>query len=1085
MSLHKIHILLIFLFLWVGSVTLAAADGGTLFFTTIVEQGNLGTPQVVLEWGALDGKLPTEINSFKLYRSTNGGNHDWLADINHTLAAADNLKTMVQSDLPSRTTSLIENLDRMSGSEGGEVIDNGNFADYLHGLLDPISPSYNSLKVMLLSRAHLSAARAQGLAFIDNSVNASSTYHYILTAVTAGGESQPIGQSGNVDPSQETILPAPTGLAQVRLSECSALGGGLDDNKINLRWHMPSGPQNIGLNAVTYGYELFWSTSDLGVVDFRQTIPANLYRVIQEPVVVAGAPPVDGPDSYLAKDGPENHNNSETGPAWKRGQSYFYYLTARDIAGHYSAPVSAVELTVEDGKPPRAIWNAHVREVKDPNDNETPRLALMWDAPTARNFTRYYGTNRNICSATTEEVCWVSPEQSCNTDTPRCADLEVDHYDIFRFDSPQQATDWGIDTDGDGWPDNQDSEPCNPEVHPSGIHPAQWVATIDPDDGLYTRALTENHDQIFYIDDQEEGIPQLNKVYWYKILAVDATGNQSPLSPSIRGVLYDRSQPDPSATISRQNCSYSADLPGDCGVMLPEDGDAFIVRDTTGKAKSYKLLQVCGLTVNGITMRVLDSGQVDSEGVARIKSSSLPTLDLVNKCVLAPCNGFQTVVVRFYDKNGEIVDTTPGVDLVNSCSYQGCATLNESCTWEEIDESQPIVDDSVQVCVPLEAGQSARVYYETPGGMSAFHTFPPATLSGEVCEIFDDFAGLTPADICLGVRVFSENHVGSIMQYLGCLELPAQDKQPPPRPLLDAPEAMSNGDGDFFNLHWSMPTAGIGSYILKISSADGSSYQSLWDIHPDDSGRYPYPYQLNQEDIAKEWCFQVRALATDMQVSEWSNEQCDTWSLGEQENLPWPPVAEPEIVEGESIGAFYMENAYDHYPVLVLSDNLAPITESLLTCNSIPSCGIWGIEFEPGISPCMGDMELTFYNCPVSSLIESNITASNFIVYRQQSGHDFVQVSPLIEGFHSITTVDDKLTPVDHLQDPFITFMNIHQEIVTGVSDAAAIGTGVRVLFKDRYPFKGGTDIRYKLVSINHKTGEPEKVFTSNWVSIP
>ncbi len=1080
MVLHTIRILFISLAVLMGSASLTMADGGTIFFAALVEKSDQATPQVVLEWGGLDGELPSGITAFKLYRSVNGAGHQWLADISHTLADINTLNSIAENDLSSRFSRLIDNLNRMSISEGGQAIDSGNFASYLHELMSPTSPAYNPLKVLLLSRAHLNAARGLGLAYIDDSVLAASSYHYILTAVTAGGESQPIGQSDIVAPGLETVLPAPTGLTQVRLSSCSPLGGGLDDNKINFRWDIPAEPQDIGLKAMTYGYELFWSAADLGIIDFRQGIPANLHRVNQEPVVMAGPVDEDGPDSYLAKDGKENHVTSEQGPEWRPGQSYFYYLTARDIAGHYSAPVSAVQLTVEDGQPPRTIWNSRVSEIKDPLDNLTPRLALVWDAPTSLNFARYYGSNRNICSATVEEVCWVGPEQSCTTDTPRCADLAVDHYRIFRFDSPQQAAQWGIDTDGDGWPDNLEDDPCDPTLHPEGSRPRQWIATVSPDDPQFSRDLNETHRQIIYIDRQEPGIPELNKVYWYKVLAVDTKGNQSPLSPPLRGVLYDRSQPDPSAVISRQVCNYSSGLPGDCDPLQPLTGDSLIVLDNTGKATSYKLYQSCGfsLLAGGPVLQLLDSGQLDSEGVGHIKISSLP---IDETCTLPLCNVSSKLFVSFYDENGGQVAYSLAFVIKNACSYLGCITLEESCSWEEITGNHPLVDGPVQVCVPLEAGQSARVYYDTAEGMSAFHTFPPATVSGEVCAIFDDLAGLTPDDICLGVRTFSANHVGSAMQQLGCLELRSQNQQPPPRPLLDAPEAVRTDKGDFFNLHWSMPTAGIGSYILKFSSEGSSSYQSLWNLQPDDTGRYPYPHPLGREDMAKEWCFQVRALATDMQASDWSNEQCDTWYPGARETLPWPPVAEPEVVEGESLGAFYMETAWDHYPVLVLSNDLTAVIQNL------PSCGATYCNSRGTVtsSPCMEDRELLFYNCPAADLIRHQIVASSFIVYRQESGHDFVQVSPLIEGFHSVTTISDKLIPVDHIQDPFITFLDVYPEVVTGVGDPEAIGAGIRVLFKDRYPFSPGSRIRYKLVSIHQETGEPEQVFTSNWVDIP
>ncbi|MCB2182797.1 MAG: hypothetical protein KQH63_12260 [Desulfobulbaceae bacterium] len=1078
--LHTIQILFFSILLALGGVITVHAESGSLFFAAIVENDNYGNPQTVLEWGALEGEIPTGITTFKLYRSTDNGDHLWLADIPYNLVGPDTLGNYVLGDLPFRSDALIENLSRMSVSEGRGEIDYFNFKLYLYNLLDPASPDYDRLKVMLLSRAHLSAARAQGLAYIDDDVSATSSYHYLLTAVTAAGESLPIGQSSTVDPSQETILPAPGGLVQVRLSECSALAGGLDDNTIHFSWDIPGGPQYMGFNALTYGYELFWSTADLGVLDFRDGIPAGVFRVNQEPVVVSGPAAGLGPDNYLAKDGPENHTE---GPLWKPGQIYFYYLTARDITGHYSDSVAPVPLTVSDAMPPRAVWNAHTIEVKDPVDNTTPRLALVWDAPTSVNFARYYGGNRTLCSADDDEVCWVGSGESCTSDTLRCADLAVEHYRIFRFDSAQEAAEWGIDTDGDGWPDIREisgAERCNPNLHPSGT-PPEWIKTIGADDPLTSRNLTETHRQIYDID---YDITADNHVYWYKIIAVDGQGNQSPLSPPLRGVLYDRSQPVPAATVSVQDCTYAADSAGDCGTALPEADDVYVLRDLTGDAASYKLMQVCGLNAGyGVAWNLLDSGEFDQDGLARIKNDKFPNTD----CIATPCNGFSSFVVRFFDAGGRSLADTDVFIPKNTCVFQGCITLEKACEWLQADGSYSVAQEPVRVCVDLQTGQSARVYYQTTDGMSPFYTFPTAGTNGEACHDFTDLDGLTPADICLGVRVFSENHIGSIMANIGCFELHAKDNQPPPTPLLDAPEPIRNVDGDFFQLYWSMPAAGIGSYTLKVRGEDGTSYVSLWDRQPDASGRYPYLQPLAPEDIGKEWCFQLRALGTDMQASDWSLEQCGVWQLEEPENLPWPPVAEPELVAGESIGAFYMATDMDHRPVLVLSDDITPGIESITCQTSTPFCDMhtYGTVGDPGVSPCIRDNELVFYSCPACSVMEAQMAALHFIVYRQESGHDFIQISPLIEGFHCTTEFTTKNLPVYRLQDPFITLMEIDPEVVTGVSDPVAIGGGTRVLYKDRYPFKAGSQLRYKLVSINPLTGEPDKVFTSNWVVIP
>ena len=1049
--------------------TPAGATSGKLLFTAIVEHSAQGDPQVLLEWAPLEGNIPQEIQQFKLYRAEGSNGYQLLADIPFQLVPLETLDNYIRTDVDFRTNSLVHDLDRYSRSKNGPAITIDNAASSLHQLLDPGESNHDPLQTMLLTRAHLSAARGRGLAFIDTTVNSSATYSYILTAVANDTESKPIGEITGVQPAVETVLPAPTGLAQVRLATCSALGGGRDDNAINFTWDVPDSPRDLGLKAVTYGYDLFWAAENQGTIDLRQDIPEQLHRVNQEPVVVAGPPPAEGPDSFLAKDGPASHT---TGPAWKRGQKYWYYLAARDISGQYCGPVTPVEMTVVDAMPPHAIWNAHSQEIKDPDDDTTPRLALVWDAPDPVNFARYYRDSRTFCTSSSDEICWVDRGRSCDSETPRCADLAVDHYLIFRFDSPQQAASWGQDTDGDLWPDIFEYDPdpakdtsCDPTRYPSGTLPA--MQTITPDDLTHSRNLNENHRQIFYID---KSITADNKVHWYRVIAVDEQGNQSPLSPPLRGVLYDRSQPEPDARVLSEKCTYFI-YKDECEIP-PEKDDVIHVQDTTGgDASSYSLIRHCNGEL-GSFEQILATGRLDENGSGSITSAQLP---LDPECRLTGCQGYSELFLRYYDAGGRVLADYGPLSLESLCGYNGCWPLDKSCRWEQPGtETIPVVKEPLQVCVNLEAGQSARVYHQTPSGMSPFYSFPVATAPGSTCHQFDDLAGLAPSDICLGVRVFSENHVGSRMLYLGCMELHAKDQAPPPAPLLNPADPVVRNGENFFDLHWSMPAAGIGSYILRIKAPDGESYQSLWDVQQDDMGLYPYSHPVNKPQDGDEWCFQVRALSTDMLAGDWSNTQCNTWQQAPEPNLPWPPVAEPEVLG--NLGAFYLDTSHDAQPVLVLSEDISGVERVFSGCSEIPDCT------DKGELACLRNAKFSIWNCPVCDIIADAMPTRTFLVYRQEEGHDFIQISPLIESFHCTGHgTDQEYESV--LNDPFIAFMDVDTSAVEGVDDPARIGGGVRVLFKDRYPFETGSRIRYKLVSIDPVTGEPTRVLTSNWVT--
>ncbi len=1052
----------------------AASAAGRLFFTTIVEKNDAGDPQVVAEWGALDGELPAEISSFRLYRSEDGGSFVLVAELPFTLSSVSELESLASSDTAERFGALLSDLARISADmePPGPDIDETNFADFLYSLLLPSSPYFDPLRAMLLTRAHLAAARGQGLAFIDTKVEPGVTYKYMLTAVTGSGESLPVGQSGAVNVSNITVLPAPTGLRQVRLSACSPLRGGMDDNLIHMVWDLPVRPEEIGLRALIYGYDIYWTDSDRGSVDFRDGVPPGFHKVNPAPVLASGPPPSEGPDSYLAVDSAENHTE---GPEWKSGQAYYYYLVSKDIAGHYCGPVPAVRLVVVDATPPHAVWDAHSMEIADTNASTgktTSRLAIVWDQHNSANFVRSFGSSRVICSASAKEVCYVNSDETCDSATPRCTDLDVENYLVFRFDSPDAASQWGTDSDGDHWPDDIEeasgTDPCDATSTPGG-EPPELAAIISPDDASYYRDISPSHRQMVFVD---SAVAPDNHVYWYRIVAVDNSGNQSPLSPPIRGVLYDRTQPEPNAKIKIPFCYYEAVIDRRCDDD-PDGETLLVLKDMTGDAASFSFFQVCSQD-DIRRWRKLADGKMQN-GTAFITYRMLEQY----QCQAPECGyKFQSdFVVRFYDSQGNVLTDTPPFSLETLCYFAGCVNLYKTCEEGTLNSPNFVPKLPVKVCVDLDEGESARVYYQTPSGMSPFYTFDPVGASGQYCQLLDRIEGIAPADLCLGVRVFSKNHVGSVMKFLGCLELHSASGEPLPAPVLSPVEAVEEGGQRYLRLMWSEPAAGVGSFIVEIRNKDHKEYQSLWGLEQDEASRYVHLDQIMTSEIGKEFCYRVRALSTDLQATEWSNEQCGKWEVGEHEYLPWPPVAEPQK-PSQQLGAFYMQSYEEERPVLVLSPDISGAIQVDERCG-FRTCYIPDSQSKQA---CFSDEPLELYNCPACSYVRSQIIADNFIVYRQEEGHDFVQVSPLIETVYC--RVEDHGEILNLLHDPFIFMLNVVPDTVTGVDDPY-IGSGLRILFKDRYPFRGGSRIRYKLLQMDRATGEPVKEYTSNWVVIP
>ena len=256
----RIHIVALLLLL----IALPCQAAERLYFVPLVENNTDNQPQVVLAWGALEGNIPTEIDEFIVYRSTDGGsNYDELGRTSpKALPTPGSIYDLLIADQGSpRFDELLLVLDdiRYSRSPQAEAINSANFHTFLYEILDPSHPDFNPLQKMLICRYHPGVAQVAGLGLVDDKVTSSGTYHYLLTAHTAAGESLPIGKSAGVIPDSPTSLPAPTGLEQIHLAGCSVLRRGLDDLRVHLRWQVAQSAAEISEKILTYGYDLFWS----------------------------------------------------------------------------------------------------------------------------------------------------------------------------------------------------------------------------------------------------------------------------------------------------------------------------------------------------------------------------------------------------------------------------------------------------------------------------------------------------------------------------------------------------------------------------------------------------------------------------------------------------------------------------------------------------------------------------------------------------------------------------------------------------------------------------------------------------------
>jgi hypothetical protein len=290
---------------------------------------------------------------------------------------------------------------------------------------------------------------------------------------------------------------------------------------------------------------------------------------------------------------------------------------------------------------------------------------------------------------------------------------------------------------------------------------------------------------------------------------------------------------------------------------------------------------------------------------------------------------------------------------------------------------------------------------------------------------------------------------------------------------MEAVEATKDDAGkEIFQLRWACPAQGLAAFIISAKSQSEVSYTTVWNTAPSDAGQFRHVHKLEKTDLDRKWCFRVRAIDRSMQRSQWSATKCAVWETKPPEILGWPRVSEPGK-DGDLTAFFLSEHPSDKQfgrPAIVLSDDLSSILNSMdAACPSnAPDCdGNQCIDTSDTLDPCEG----------LCALLKTRSKLSNFMVYRQEETLDFVQTSPLLEGFFCIA---------DQVDDPFIFLRNFKSGAIKGIdSSKMSQVQGRRLFYLDRYPFRMGTKIRYQVLAVDGATGEVARVHSTNWVIIP
>jgi hypothetical protein len=677
------------------------------------------------------------------------------------------------------------------------------------------------------------------------------------------------------------------------------------------------------------------------------------------------------------------------------------------------------------------------------------------------------------------ELYWVPNGEPAVLRNHRVVDLAVVVYRLFRFATQEEAQQWGSDSDGDLWPDNIESasgtDPCDDGSLPAAV-PPQLVAEIDASDTSNLRTLPNGVEQRVFVDD---AVQPDNHIYWYRVIAVDEVGNQSPLSPPVRAFLPDREQPEVDAGIFQEFCQYSITHRPNC--QDPSNARLLATDPTRSNAADGGFVRLYEVCLGGREPEEIFILQ--RPFLNRQAEFFVPALEQVTNCVsLCTGNSTGSYILKFYDKEGNLLAASGPFQIV-LCDpgLRDCFDLNEDCRRREVGPGGAIdPDQDGEVCFNLLAGQRARMFFQINGVMTPYRTILADHEEGveEYCEPID-LKGIVPSNTCLGARVFSENNVGSSVYYLGCVGLGEESGNGPQTPLMNSVDPSGSEESPTFTVRWAAQEQGLSAFVLAYKSGGDIRYETLFLQSLDlsfSNGLYTTTVDLDPNtDLNKEWCFEVRAIDKILQSSGWSQPMCDTWEPEEGPFLGWPPV--PNIPDGEGITAVWLNFAANPQPMLILSGDLASeIEDEECQTGGFSPCGT-------GQQTCLGPT--TFRCAGICSVIEAANRYGQFIVYRQEIGKDFVQVSPLIDDIYCWRTTFNVDNPnFEGLDDPFIYLTQPDEDIIFP-PELRPDADGIRLVFADSYPVRIGSLIRYCVVQVDPNTGEGIAMHYSEPLQVP
>ncbi len=435
--------------------TLNASAEQLYFVGKSAPLGSISEPEsdkdaVYLRWDITEGSLPAEITAFKLKKDNKILVESMPA---HSIMSASAINALYkQTGHKRRQLEMIRMLLEKQGLDATNSVDDHNFAQLLSDTLN--NDNYWS---MLASRLDINVARARYRGYIDTDVEVGNSYTYELLAVDAKKNELRVGKVEVTVDKWIPVLQAKN-FEQVKgIARCDAPERFKEHFNVYLNWTHPGSnvPSTYANSLIISGYDLYRSVDEGGGDEARQLNDEKasydsegrvefekLIKLNDVPIIISGEAEHENlNDGWNPPFSQFLQQKNELVPLnMKPGETYTYYLVAKDFTGNYGQ-TAHIDVTVPNLIAPPSPWS--VRSITNVAKPKEEAFKLTWQQVNVPNYYRAFKNDRVYCnldSAQSEKILRFAPEEAtCSSKVQVEVMLEPEEYLIYSFDSVASA----------------------------------------------------------------------------------------------------------------------------------------------------------------------------------------------------------------------------------------------------------------------------------------------------------------------------------------------------------------------------------------------------------------------------------------------------------------------------------------------------------------------------------------------------------------------------------------------------------------------------------------------------------------------